>query len=861
MPKAKTRWFLTRLLVPPAKPDTSRIAYNCRNVSAPVFLISRCSTLDEFIAAFRRYADRQTLFVPTATPLAAGRRVAITLMISTGDIVIEADADVMNSSARASGLHGRPGMTLRLTDLDDDSRAILEHLERVRFGAKATLPHDHLTVRNGVLPEGAVAPEAPALTSIGDPALALAECTVFGDDAPAIAPLASGASARTKSPTGNPLSALPPLSPSGAGKFGIPSSPMSKSPSGPNPLPPPLATVIASVTPPAATVPTAPHNARTVLGVSVADLFPGTLPQAKYDSGVLMPPPADATAQPYATVRMDYSPATSPTVAQAIVTAEEEVGNAPTIPPPSDLDTPPFTASPTDSTAPMQPQTLDAKASEVAGYWAKDPTTTVQAVPPPPPAIPTSAMPTAEPSPGTEPAHQEDLRRTVLGFSPISREPVRLPTEDIEPIDETSRIDHESSTTIVTDLAEAQAAVGIAPAQQPPTLPPPRRTGMTAPPPLPASLAATIAPTAHVPALVAPVPAVDHEAAEVEAAPHVGPYGMITPPAASSAAPAEPQADWIEQLAPIPVSAPAIPIPSAEAIAAVDEPPAIIAPPRAQDPDANTHANIPHVISGEATSLVNERISRPFNKLWLGVALIACAAVAGGAYFLTTRGTASNTKVPAATLAVVAPKTIDAAVAAVTVDAAPLATAIDGAPLVTIDATAVAATSPADAAPAAPPPDAQPADDKPPAKPPEVADAGDCDVTFTSTPTGADILIDGTLAGVTPATVSVACAPSKVTFRKKGLPSDVKSFKPTKKGITVVGHLSHLMFTVKVTSQPSGATISVNGKSIGKTPSAVKVPAFQTVSISVSKDGFAPLKQPLTAKEDGTAIRFTLKKR
>ena len=895
----QTHSFLT----PPARPDTARIAYNCRIVSAPVFLISRCSTLDEFIAAFRRYADRQTLFVPTATPLTAGRRVAVTLMLSTGDIVIEADADVMNSSARASGLHGRPGMTLRLTDLDDDSRAILEHLERVRFGAKATLPHDHLTVRNGVLPDGATAPDAPALTSIGDPALALAECAVVGDDAPPAAPLApltGSASTRSKSPTGGPLSSLPPLSSASGGKFGVPSSPMSKSPSGPNPLPPPLATVITSVNPPSA-VPTAPHNARTVLGVSVADIFPSGLPPAKFDSAILMvqptPPTADSTdtvtAQPYATVRMDYSAATSPTVAQAIATAEEEVGNAPTIPPPSDIDDSPMgamTASPTDSTAPIEPQTLDAKPGEAAGYWAKDPTTTVQAVPPPLPSIPTTSIANAEAesasTPAPAPAHHDDLRRTVLGFAAISREPVRLPTEDIEPIDETARIDHESSSTIITDLADVQAAVGIAP-QRPPALPPPRRTGMTGAPPIPSSvLAATIAPTAHltpVPATIAPaaqvtpapfgmivpppaaqvtpVPApfgmiVPPPAAQVTPVP--APFGMIVPPpAAPPAATTEPQPDWIEQLAPIPVSDPAIAVPAADVTAPLDVaplPPPFVDPARVHDLDAHTRAN---VISGEATSLVNERIRRPFNKLWLVAALIGSAAIAGGIYFATTRGAVTMKPKPAATLAAVAPSTTDAAIAPIVVDAAAIAA-------VAVDATPAIAPSPADAA-APSIIDASAAADNnsettAAAKPPAL-DAGDCDVTFTSTPSGADILIDGTLAGVTPATVSVACAPSKVTFRKKGMPSDVKSFKPTKKGITVVGHLSRLMFTVKVTSQPSGATIAVNGKSIGKTPSAVKVPAFQTVSIGVNKDGYAPLKQPLTAKEDGTAIRFTLKKR
>ncbi len=41
---------------------------------APIYLVSACATGDEFVAAFRRYADKNGLFIPIGEPLQLGRR-------------------------------------------------------------------------------------------------------------------------------------------------------------------------------------------------------------------------------------------------------------------------------------------------------------------------------------------------------------------------------------------------------------------------------------------------------------------------------------------------------------------------------------------------------------------------------------------------------------------------------------------------------------------------------------------------------------------------------------------------------------------------------------------------------------------
>src|SRR4051812_9796267 len=41
---------------------------------APIYLVSACTSGEEFVAAFRRYADKTGLFVPIGEPLPAGSR-------------------------------------------------------------------------------------------------------------------------------------------------------------------------------------------------------------------------------------------------------------------------------------------------------------------------------------------------------------------------------------------------------------------------------------------------------------------------------------------------------------------------------------------------------------------------------------------------------------------------------------------------------------------------------------------------------------------------------------------------------------------------------------------------------------------
>src|SRR5206468_2627360 len=87
-----------------------RLHYTKVTTGTPIFLVSACASAEEFVAAFRRYADRTGLFIPMAEPLPAGRTGRLALTLADGGVMIEGIAQVVTSSAKPVGLYGRPGI-------------------------------------------------------------------------------------------------------------------------------------------------------------------------------------------------------------------------------------------------------------------------------------------------------------------------------------------------------------------------------------------------------------------------------------------------------------------------------------------------------------------------------------------------------------------------------------------------------------------------------------------------------------------------------------------------------------------------------------------------------------------------------
>jgi hypothetical protein len=162
-----------------------------------------------------------------------------------------------------------------------------------------------------------------------------------------------------------------------------------------------------------------------------------------------------------------------------------------------------------------------------------------------------------------------------------------------------------------------------------------------------------------------------------------------------------------------------------------------------------------------------------------------------------------------------------------------------------------------------PPPDAaEAAVPAPPDAPEQVAAATECVVEFSTAPQGADIVLDKDVVGTTPAKLTLPCGvESRLTFKKQRFVSAQRAVTPKSAGQKPVRvALAKVTFTVKVSSSPPGATIFLGAKSLGITPAAVKLPAFEASTLKITKDGYAPDVQKVTPKTNNLSISATLKK-
>ncbi len=146
---------------------------------ALIYLVSACVSGEEFISAFRRYADRNgVVFIPIAVPLPPGRKGRFALSLRDGGVMIEGEAEVVSSAKTPSVLYGRVGMTLKFTEPDEPSKTLLGELEKARLQMRPSPPS--VAPRPAELP-ASPRPTPPAPAGRIDAVNALAECVLIGD--------------------------------------------------------------------------------------------------------------------------------------------------------------------------------------------------------------------------------------------------------------------------------------------------------------------------------------------------------------------------------------------------------------------------------------------------------------------------------------------------------------------------------------------------------------------------------------------------------------------------------------------------------------------------------------------------------
>ena len=128
------------------------------------------------------------------------------------------------------------------------------------------------------------------------------------------------------------------------------------------------------------------------------------------------------------------------------------------------------------------------------------------------------------------------------------------------------------------------------------------------------------------------------------------------------------------------------------------------------------------------------------------------------------------------------------------------------------------------------------------------------DVTVTSQPTGADIILDGQVLGQTPATVAILAGDRELLLQKEGFktkpyPLSIEAQKPQDLGEVWLEKIDGLL---KITSNPSAAGVTVNGQYVGQTPLDAPVTPGDELSVTLFKDGYQSASKTLAVASGET---------
>ena len=141
------------------------------------------------------------------------------------------------------------------------------------------------------------------------------------------------------------------------------------------------------------------------------------------------------------------------------------------------------------------------------------------------------------------------------------------------------------------------------------------------------------------------------------------------------------------------------------------------------------------------------------------------------------------------------------------------------------------------------------------------APAGDCVLEIVTTPAGARARHDGRTLGETPLTVAMPCGRTRIALSRN-------RYEDVEKSITLAAGTPGSMrvvldrpeHTLKLASTPGGATVSIDGRKVGTTPTTVTVPGYQTLRVEMRRAGYRTLRTTHYSKKSGSVLATRLQK-
>lgn len=142
--------------------------------------------------------------------------------------------------------------------------------------------------------------------------------------------------------------------------------------------------------------------------------------------------------------------------------------------------------------------------------------------------------------------------------------------------------------------------------------------------------------------------------------------------------------------------------------------------------------------------------------------------------------------------------------------------------------------------------------------PPMIGD-GPCKLTVATTPAGSTISLDGKSLAPSPLTIATTCDKHQIQIEHVRYETTTRSITldEAKPGTLEVS-LNRPTHAVSMTSTPPGATIFIDGRRAGTTPTVVNVIGFQKLKLEFKKTGYLPQNTTLYSKvpQDKVAVKL-----
>ena len=91
-------------------------------------IASGCATREAFISVFRRFCDRDSIFIATRTPKPAGADLTFSITLADGAPLIGGTGTVLESWSDETSPYGRAGMRIRFDEVSAGGRALIDEL-------------------------------------------------------------------------------------------------------------------------------------------------------------------------------------------------------------------------------------------------------------------------------------------------------------------------------------------------------------------------------------------------------------------------------------------------------------------------------------------------------------------------------------------------------------------------------------------------------------------------------------------------------------------------------------------------------------------------------------------------------------